>query len=433
MINKLSSFGCKLGAKSGILELMDDLGRAMAGHRDMLMLGGGNPAAIPAMQKLWRDRLAEMLTDVDRVDAMLNNYDGPQGRPAMIEAVVEFFNRSYGWGITTENVALTNGSQIAYFCLFNMFAGRFPDGSKKKILLPITPEYIGYADQTIERDCFRAVPPRVEFRGQQSFKYHIDFDKLHIGDDIGAIAISRPTNPTGNAIGDAELARLADMAKAAGKPLLVDNAYGVPFPNILFRDIHANWHEHIVQSFRLSKLALPGVRTGFVIAHPDIIRTLTGINAVVGLANANFGPELVAPLLRDGRLAEVCRSEIAPFYAARAQQAVGWFRESVDPKLPVYIHDCEGSFFLWIWCKDLPIHSDELYQRLKRRNVLVVPGHYFFFGLDEPWPQGHECLRINYSQPSEMVRKGLQVVAEEIALAYRTKRPAGSQSHTEEE
>ena len=43
-----SRMGRKLTARSVILELMDDLGRAMTELPDMLMLGGGNPAAVPA-------------------------------------------------------------------------------------------------------------------------------------------------------------------------------------------------------------------------------------------------------------------------------------------------------------------------------------------------------------------------------------------------
>jgi alanine-alpha-ketoisovalerate/valine-pyruvate aminotransferase len=34
--------------------------------------------------------------------------------------------------------------------LFNLLAGRMPDGSRKKILLPLVPEYIGYSDQGID-------------------------------------------------------------------------------------------------------------------------------------------------------------------------------------------------------------------------------------------------------------------------------------------
>ena len=53
-----SHIGNLLSGPSGIQELMDDLGEALSVAPDMRMLGGGNPAAIPQMQALWRGRMA---------------------------------------------------------------------------------------------------------------------------------------------------------------------------------------------------------------------------------------------------------------------------------------------------------------------------------------------------------------------------------------
>ncbi len=49
---KVSKFGRKIATQSGIGQLMDDLGLALAGSQDILMLGGGNPAHIPAVQNM---------------------------------------------------------------------------------------------------------------------------------------------------------------------------------------------------------------------------------------------------------------------------------------------------------------------------------------------------------------------------------------------
>jgi len=73
---------------------------------------------------------------------------------------------------------------------------------------------------------------------------------------------------------------------------------------------------------------------------------------------------------------------------------------------------------LWLWLRDLPITCRELYQRLKIRDVIVVPGSYFFFGLEEEWRHRDECLRLNYSQPEESVREGLRILADEVTRAY---------------
>ena len=44
------------------------------------------------------------------------------------------------------------------------------------------------------------------------------------------ICVSRPTNPTGNVITDEELMKLDLLAQQRDIPLVIDNAYGVPFP-----------------------------------------------------------------------------------------------------------------------------------------------------------------------------------------------------------
>ncbi len=81
------------------------------------------------------------------------------------------------------------------------------------------------------------------------------------------------------------------------------------------------------------------------------------------------------------------------------------------------IHKSEGAIFLWLWFDELPISTKELYQRLKARGVLVVPGEYFFFGTDD-WPHAHQCLRMNYVQPQEVMEKGIAIIAEEVSIAY---------------
>ncbi len=415
---KLSTFGQKLCSHSGILELMDDLGQVMAGGRSALMLGGGNPAAIPAVQAVWRSRMQQLLEDGAAFDAMLCNYDPPQGRPAFIRALVTYLRQKFAWDIGPENIAITNGSQTAFFCLFNMLAGEFEDGRRKRVLVPLSPEYIGYADQGHLADLFRSEKPAIEIIGDHEFKYHVDFDHITIDESTAAITVSRPTNPTGNVITNDELQRLSAMAKDRNVPMLIDNAYGAPFPRILFTETTPFWDDHIVLSMSLSKLGLPGARTGIIVAAPEIIRAVSGINAITGLATGNIGPEIVTPLIESGQIDELCDREITPFYAERARQAREWFFDALNPDLPVYLHVCEGALFLWVWCKDLPITSRELYARLGKRGVVVVSGHYFFFGLDEAWPHQHECLRLNYSQSPSDVKRGLAIVAEEIECAY---------------
>jgi valine--pyruvate aminotransferase len=397
---------------------MEDLGRAMSSPGQKYMLGGGNPAAIPGMQKVWRERLKLIVADERVCGDMLTNYDTPQGRPVFLKAIASFFSERYGWKITSENIAVTNGSQSACFIIFNMLAGKFQDGTRRRILFPLMPEYIGYADQGIGEHIFAAYRPAIKVAGQHEFKYHVDFQKLQIEDDISLIAASRPTNPTGNVLTNDEVNRLSALARERNVLLMLDNAYGAPFPNIIFTDAQPFWDEHIILTLSLSKLGLPGTRTGIVIAKPEIISAITAANAVVSLANGNIGQEITAPLIADGHITALCAEIITPFYAEKKRLARAFAVEYFPDDLPWRLHVCEGALFFWLWCDGLPCGSKELYRRLKERNVLVVPGDYFFYGLAEPWRHAQECLRINYSQPEEMVREGFKIIGEEIKRAY---------------
>ena len=233
---KLSAFGRKFTAEAGITSLMDDLGNALASGDEMIMMGGGNPGHIPEVQERVQSVLADLVTSQEGMRRLVGIYDPPQGEKQFIASLAELLNREYDWGLKPENIALTNGSQAAFFMLFNMFGGDYGDGSRKHILLPLAPEYIGYADAGIEPGLFRAFEPEITYTGDHEFKYRVDFDAIEVTEDTGAICVSRPTNPTGNVITDNELARLEYLAKKHDVPLIVDGAYGTPFPSLLFVD-----------------------------------------------------------------------------------------------------------------------------------------------------------------------------------------------------
>ena len=408
----LSLFGEKMTCGSGILELMDDLGKALDGGGTRAMLGGGNPALIPEVSAVWRRRMEEILANGDEFDRMVGHYDSPQGKGRFLEAVAGLMNDQYGWGIGPENVAVTNGSQSTFFALLNLFAGKTRDGAVKRILFPLMPEYIGYADQGYTEGMFVSSRPEIEDLGGNTFKYHVDFSSLAT-EHLGAICVSRPTNPTGNVLTDEEIRRLAQMAGDAGVPLLVDNAYGTPFPHIIFRDVSPIWDENIVLSMSLSKIGLPSLRTGIVIARTEIIEAVTAVNAVASLSNGSVGQVLVTPLIESGEILEIANRIVRPFYEKKGRETVAWAHECFAG-INYAIHALEGSLFFWVWFKDLPVTTRELYERLKARGVLVVPGSYFFYGLAEPWDHRDQCIRVTYSQADADVRTGIEIIAEEI-------------------
>lgn len=421
-----SDFGNKLCSKSGILQLMDDIGRPLPEGVKPYRLGGGNPAMIPEISAMYRNQMQKIMDSGDEFEKLIGLYDSPQGRMSFIETVAAYLSKTYGWNISAENVAITNGSQSACFYLFNLLAGTFSDGkkaTKKKIIFPLAPEYIGYSDQGIEEDTFVSIPSTWKEDDDHTFKYHVNFDLLEDymqkNSDIGALCVTRPTNPTGNVLTDEEIEKLSAISKKYSIPLVIDNAYGLPWPNIIFtQDATPYYDENVILSMSLSKIGLPSLRTGIIIAPKQIVTALGNLNAIASLASGSFGQALAEDLIKNGTLVEKAREYVRPYYEKKSKKALESFNKYFD-KTAYSVHKSEGSIFQWLWMKDLKIPTIEFYSELKKKGVIVVPGEYFFFGNDTRYlpliqdhPHYNKCLRINYGGDESEVDEGIKIISE---------------------
>ncbi|MDO3388802.1 valine--pyruvate transaminase [Gilvimarinus sp. SDUM040013] len=414
---QFSEFGQRLTAASGIVSLMDDLGCALRENPNMLFLGGGNPARIDVVERHLTQAMQAVLARGDDLHQMFGVYQSPAGDAAFRQDLAEHLNREFHWRLNAGNIALANGSQSAFFTLFNLLAGRQGSGQNRKIQLPLVPEYLGYSELGLTTDFFHANRPAIERLSEHEFKYHLDLTSFAVEPDTAALCVSRPTNPTGNVITDAEMAELDRAACEAGVPLIVDGAYGLPFPSIVFTQASCRWNENTVLVLSLSKLGFPGARTAIVIASEELIDAFAKANTVMSLAAGNVGPAVAHELLRREQLLSLGRLTIAPFYLERCQQAVRVLNRALG-HLPYRLHKPEGAIFLWLWFEGLPISSQALYQRLKARGVLVIAGEHFFPGLAEPWQHRYECIRLSYAQPAQVVEQAARIIADEVTQIY---------------
>jgi len=414
---KLSAFGEKFSARSGAVELMDDLGNALLENPNAILMGGGNPGQIPAMEQIFQQRLQSLIDDPTQRHDLLGRYQSPQGEKNFRQQMASFLKRKFNWQLSEKNIGISNGSQSAFFVLYNMFAGKMSDGSQRSIHLPLSPEYLGYADIGLADNFFTATKPNIELLDEQQFKYRVNFSQLQLDSSAAALCVSRPTNPTGNVLTDNEISHLDDIAHQHDIPLIIDGAYGLPFPNIIFNDAQPHWNENTILVLSLSKLGLPGARTGIIVASEELIQAYSNSNTVISLACGTLGPAICQPMFADNSISELSDKYITPFYRQRSQQTLKWLQQDLAG-LPFRVHKPEGAIFLWLWFKDMPIDSNTLYQRLKQRGVIIVPGHNFFVGIEEQWQHQHECIRVSYAADEKDVRRGVQIIAEEVRKAY---------------
>ena len=414
---EFSKFGKRFTRHTGASVLMEDMGAAMDSTEPIIMLGGGNPARIPEVEQVFKDQLAAIIETRVEFSRMMGHYSGSAGDGRFRQALAGLLRDHYGWDLSEKNIALTSGSQNAFFILFNLLAGDMEKiGTRKQILLPMAPEYIGYTDVGVSENLFQAKRPTIEYLDDRLFKYHVDFDAIDVNENIGAICVSRPTNPTGNVLTDDEVNKLLGLAEASNVPLIIDNAYGTPFPHIIFTEVKPLWNENIILCMSLSKIGLPGIRTGIVIAREEIISAVSSMNAVMHLSVSSVGAVMLHQLVESGKIIDISNNIITPYYRSRVEQALACIRSEFEG-FEYRVHVPEGALFLWLWFPGLPITSAELYSRLKRRGVLVLSGHHFFPGLKEDWRHKHECLRMTYSQDPETVTAGIRIIAEEVRRA----------------
>ena len=415
-----SDFAKHLASGGGIYELMEDLGEALNVNPSALFLGGGNPARIDEFEAYAQRHMQLLGSDTESFHRLIGVYQSPRGSERLIDALAKYF-RSLGWPVNHKNICLTSGSQTAFFILFNLFSGTNSGAGLKQIALPMVPEYLGYADQSLSGNVFRSFKPRLSSSSLNEFEYHCDFDQLEAAENIGAFCLSRPTNPSGNVLSIEELNRLGDLADRRKVPLMVDCAYGAPFPGVIYEGQAAEWQSNRVFVLSLSKLGLPGVRTGIVVANEDIVDAVVKANTVMSLANGNLGPDLFESMLREGQLDHQCRAVIRPFYQRKRDFALSLI-EHYFKGIPYRIHKASGAFFLWLWFEGLPVSSTVLYESLKQRQVLIMDGKHFFFEHSKNWAHASECVRITYCQSEAVLERAIKIFANELHKAYAKKR-----------
>ncbi|WP_039928456.1 valine--pyruvate transaminase [Leptospira yanagawae] len=413
MDQKHSTWANRLRENQGIRSLMEDLGK-QTGHPDEILLGGGNPAHIPEAEAVFQETFTNLAKE-PALRALLGDYQAPIGNDHFREIAAEYLSSHFGTSLRKENIAFFNGSQNAYSYLLNLHSGPMADGSFKKILLPIVPEYIGYADQTITEGVFVANTPMVKQTGKNRFQYELNKTSFDLT-DIGVLAISRPTNPTGNVINLSDLEWMEERTKKLNIPILIDLAYGNPFPNLIGKEEPIHFGNGRTLSLSFSKIGLPGVRLGIVISDEDTIETLSSFAAVGNLAVGNLGVYMMEQLFQKNLLTQLSENILRPFYEAKRNLALALFTDAFQKLGVEYeIHDPMGGFFLWIRFPSLSITNHQLYHLCKDKRLFIVSGHYFFPGLNTDFSHTKECIRLTYCRKEEELARGAQILAEIVA------------------
>lgn len=267
-------------------------------------------------------------------------------------------------GVDPDCVLIGNGSDDILTILTRAFV---PEGG---LIASPTPSYILYKSLAeIQGARFQAVP----FGADWSLPVR-DWPKAaHLS------FVPNPNSPSGTMLAAMEVLSLANAVRPG--PLVVDQAY-VDFARPR-GDVAATYScqpgSNIITTRTLSKsYSLAGIRFGFAIASPDIIRELVKVKDsyncdVLSLAAATAAIE-----------------DQEYFLSVRAKIIAT--RERMVPALTQLGFDVTPSHANFVWCRrsDRPVKP--IYEELKRRKILVRYMNY----------DGYDGLRISVGSDAEI-------------------------------
>ncbi|MGF1602411.1 MAG: valine--pyruvate transaminase [Thermosynechococcaceae cyanobacterium] len=417
----LTQFGTQMSQLTGVRAIMKDIIDTLGANQGQafINLSAGNPVILEPVAQLWRDCTEKLLASAEYSEVVCR-YGASQGYQPLIDAVIQDFGKRYGLTLNSRQILITPGSQALYFLAANAFGGYTTDQKLKQVVLPLSPDYTGYGGVSLTPGSLWAYCPRIEIQEQQHrFKYRPDFDQLRFDETTGCVIFSRPCNPTGNVLTQAEVKQIIELAQPLNVPVFIDSAYGPPFPGLNFTEYQPIFGQNVVHCMSLSKAGLPGERVGIAIGDEAVIQALEAFQTNVCIHSGRYGQAIAAQAIQSGALAQLSTDVIRPHYLAKRAVLEAALKQYMPADLPWFLHVGEGAIFGWLWFQELPITDWELYQQLKAVGVLVVPGSPFFPGLQQKWQHKHECIRLSLTASDADIAQGIQKLAATITKVYR--------------
>ncbi len=173
----------------------------------------------------------------------------------------------------------------------------------------------------------------------------------------------------------------------------------------LLRDIDP---ERVITMSSFSKLLSPGIRVGFMISDPDLVRNVTALGEDIYLSPVLPTQAAVAEYLRRGWLGPNVE-RLKELYRPRWQAMADAVRREL-PAAQAFIPD--GGFFVSVM---LPEEADtgDLVSRAGERGLVLTPGAAFFADPDDGGPvPGARFVRLPFCAVTpEQIEEGVRRLA----------------------
>lgn len=361
--------------------------------------GFPDPASLPRNDVLESTRIA-----LERDGDWVLQYGAARGYADLVTQLLIKLKRDQGIEAGEENLLITYGASqgLNLICEALCDVGdvvlseqptwsgavrAFRTAGVEVIPIPLTPE--GTDVETLEREL-----TRLAAEGRQPKLFY---------------TIPNFQNPTGVTTTLERRRRIIELSHRHNLPIVEDDAYfdlrysGERIPTLYMLDKASSGSEmgRVMYLGTFSKIMAAGMRLGWVVADPRMIRVLAGLKAEGG--TSAFTGAVAAEFCASGTLVEHI-SELNKLYRVRRDTML----ESLEAHMPPGTHwtQPEGGFFIWVILPE-GVTASALAPAARERGVEFLPGTACHF------QDGDDTLRLSYSfADEEQIRQGIAILGE---------------------
>ncbi|MDD4004117.1 MAG: PLP-dependent aminotransferase family protein [Elusimicrobiaceae bacterium] len=208
-------------------------------------------------------------------------------------------------------------------------------------------------------------------------------------------------NPTGTTLSQERRRKIIELSAKYDLVIIEDSPYRqIRFegkaPDMLYKlDTTGN----VISLFTFSKTMAPGLRVGFILAQPELIRRFALLKQSIDLCTSPFTQLVIAEFMKRGYLRPHTDSVVAN-YRAKRNLMIKVLKETMPAG--VTWTEPQGGLFLWL---SLPPHMDAvaMFPKAIEKNVAYVIGEAFHCD-----GSGRNTMRINFSYAThEQIVEGI--------------------------
>ncbi len=299
---------------------------------------------------------------------------------------------SQGIPVQPDQVLITGGSQQAIALVARLLL------QPGDVVLVESPTYLGMLD-ILRPMGVRLLGIPVDEQGMQ-----VDLAEEALYTARPRLIYTIPTfhNPTGVSMSDARRRQLLALARRYNIPILEDDYVGdlryQGRDQPALKALDSSGHVIYVSTF--SKMLMPGLRVGFLVATGPVYEQLLASKRADDLASSSLIQRALESYITVGRYQAHLR-RTCQLYRRRRDVMVAALKR--DMPAGVRWNAPQGGLFIWLQLPE-ELSANELFPLAGQEGVTYAPGSSFF-----PCARTQSCLRLNFAMnPPEIIEEGVR-------------------------